>query len=152
MARAPGGALVLCCKHGNPERTMSVLELTSISKHFGAIQALIDMSLTLARRRGGRPDGRQRRGQVHAGEDHRRQLRAERGHDHAAGPPVAFHKPADARDAGIEIVYQDLALCDNLSAAENVFLGRELMRRIGPLRVLELRAACSSAPASCSSS
>jgi simple sugar transport system ATP-binding protein len=50
------------------------------------------------------------------------------------GHAVAFHKPADARDQGVEIVYQDLALCDNLSAAENVFLGREPMRRLGPLR------------------
>jgi len=55
------------------------------------------------------------------------------------GRPVAFHKPTDARVAGIEIVYQDLALCDNLSAAENVFLGRELLRGVGPLRVLDYR-------------
>jgi len=55
------------------------------------------------------------------------------------GRPVAFHKPSDAREQGIEIVYQDLALCDNLSAAENVFLGRELVRRVGPLRVLDYR-------------
>ena len=52
------------------------------------------------------------------------------------GRRVVFHKPTDARAAGIEIVYQDLALCDNLTAAENVFLGREPMRRIGPIKVL----------------
>ena len=40
---------------------------------------------------------------------------------------------------GIEIVYQDLALCDNLTAAENVFLGREVVRRIGPFQVLDYR-------------
>ena len=40
----------------------------------------------------------------------------------------------DAREAGIEIVYQDLALCDNLTAAANVFLGREAKKRI---RLLE---------------
>jgi simple sugar transport system ATP-binding protein len=56
------------------------------------------------------------------------------------GREVAFHKPADARAAGIEIVYQDLALCDNLSAAENVFLGRELVRGFGPVRVLNYAA------------
>ena len=55
------------------------------------------------------------------------------------GRKVAFHKPADAREEGIEIVYQDLALCDNLTAAENVFLGRELMRSLGPLRMLDYR-------------
>src|SRR5918997_5163328 len=48
-----------------------------------------------------------------------------------------FHKPADARGQGIEIVYQDLALCDNLTAAENVFLGREATRRLGPFRFVD---------------
>ena len=48
-----------------------------------------------------------------------------------------FHKPVDARAEGIEVVYQDLALCNNLTAAANVFLGRELKRRIGPLQVLD---------------
>jgi simple sugar transport system ATP-binding protein len=48
---------------------------------------------------------------------------------------VALHGPLDARRHGIEIVYQDLALCDNLTAAANVFLGRELTRRVGPVRI-----------------
>ena len=56
------------------------------------------------------------------------------------GRRVAFHKPADARAEGIEVVYQDLALCDNLTAAANVFLGRELLRGFGPFRVLNYRA------------
>lgn len=47
------------------------------------------------------------------------------------GNAVEFRGPADARSAGIEVVYQDLALCDNLTAAENVFLGRETMYRFG---------------------
>ncbi|MDQ0474760.1 ATP-binding cassette domain-containing protein [Labrys wisconsinensis] len=55
------------------------------------------------------------------------------------GHPVAFSGPADARRHGIEVVYQDLALCNNLTAAANVFLGRELMTRIGPLSVLDHR-------------
>ncbi len=46
--------------------------------------------------------------------------------------------PLSAREHGIEAVYQDLALCDNLSAAANVFLGRELSRRLfGILPVLD---------------
>jgi simple sugar transport system ATP-binding protein len=56
------------------------------------------------------------------------------------GSKVAFKKPSDARREGIEIVYQDLALCDNLTAAENVFLGRELMRGVGPFRILDYTA------------
>ena len=43
----------------------------------------------------------------------------------------------DARQHGIEIVHQDLALCNNLTAAANVFLGRELRRNVGPLKVLD---------------
>ena len=52
---------------------------------------------------------------------------------------VTFHRPVEAREHGIEIVYQDLALCDNLTAAVNVFLGRELTRRIGPFKVMDYR-------------
>ena len=42
------------------------------------------------------------------------------------GRPVVFHSPADARACGIETVYQDLALFDNLDAAANFYAGREL--------------------------
>ena len=41
------------------------------------------------------------------------------------GKPVSVHSPKDAAELGIEIVYQDLALCDNLDIVENMFLGRE---------------------------
>ncbi|WP_433599395.1 ATP-binding cassette domain-containing protein [Nocardia sp. CA-135953] len=41
------------------------------------------------------------------------------------GKPVRVHSPRDAADLGIEIVYQDLALCDNLDIVQNMFLGRE---------------------------
>ncbi|HEU5431308.1 MAG TPA: ATP-binding cassette domain-containing protein [Thermomicrobiales bacterium] len=51
------------------------------------------------------------------------------------GAPVAFASPADARRAGIETVYQDLALAGNMPVWANVFLGRELTR--GP-RLLNL--------------
>ncbi|MBF6210838.1 sugar ABC transporter ATP-binding protein [Nocardia puris] len=44
------------------------------------------------------------------------------------GVPVHVRNPRDAAALGIEIVYQDLALCDNLDIAENMFLGRELRR------------------------
>ena len=42
------------------------------------------------------------------------------------GEPVKVHGPKDANDLGIEVVYQDLALCDNLDVVENMFLGREV--------------------------
>ena len=45
------------------------------------------------------------------------------------GKPVTLHSPRDAAALGIEIVYQDLALCDNLDVVQNMFLGRERTRR-----------------------
>ncbi len=51
-----------------------------------------------------------------------------------------FRTPADARAAGIETIYQDLALCDNLSAADNIFLGREMLtRRFGLFQSVDNR-------------
>ncbi len=41
------------------------------------------------------------------------------------GQPVTVHSPRDAAHLGVEIVYQDLALCDNLDIVQNMFLGRE---------------------------
>ncbi|ESX13847.1 ABC transporter ATP-binding protein [Mesorhizobium sp. LSJC265A00] len=45
------------------------------------------------------------------------------------GQPISFRSPQDARGAGLETVYQDLALCPNLSVAHNMILGREETRR-----------------------
>jgi simple sugar transport system ATP-binding protein len=53
------------------------------------------------------------------------------------GQAQHFSKPVEAREKGIEVVYQDLALCNNLSAAANVFLGREIKKGIGPFRWLD---------------
>lgn len=58
--------------------------------------------------------------------------RADAGTMAVRGKPTVLSTPEDARQAGIETIYQDLALCDNLSAAQNIFLGRELeTRRFG---------------------
>ena len=45
------------------------------------------------------------------------------------GSPVTVHGPNDVSALGVEVVYQDLALCDNLDIVENMFLGRELKHR-----------------------
>jgi simple sugar transport system ATP-binding protein len=118
---------------------MSILELTSVSKHFGAIRALTDVSLTL---RAGEVVGLM--GDNGAGKSTLVKIVAgnfppSAGTMTMQGQPVVFRKPSDARQRGIEIVYQDLALCDNLSAAENVFLGREIMCGFGPVRWLDYR-------------
>ncbi len=118
---------------------MAILELSNISKHFGAIQALSGVSLTL---RAGEVVGLM--GDNGAGKSTLVKIIAgnyppSSGTMTMQGQRLAFHRPSDARDQGVEIVYQDLALCDNLSAAENVFLGRELLRGFGPLRWIDYR-------------
>ena len=55
-------------------------------------------------------------------------LRLDSGAIEMDGVPVAIHSPADARALGIETVYQDLALFDNLSPIDNFYAGRELAR------------------------
>ncbi|MFZ9629380.1 MAG: ATP-binding cassette domain-containing protein [Ilumatobacteraceae bacterium] len=49
------------------------------------------------------------------------------------GTPVNIQNPRDARHFGIEVIYQKLALADNIDAAGNMFLGRELRTRSGSL-------------------
>ena len=56
------------------------------------------------------------------------------------GKPGRFADPDEARRAGIETVHQNLALVDELTVAQNLFLNRELVRRIGPLAFLDRRA------------
>jgi simple sugar transport system ATP-binding protein len=65
-----------------------------------------------------------------------------------AGKDVRFGSPADARRLGIEAVYQDLAIVDQLSLWRNFFLGKELVRSYGPLDVLDkqrMRVECEAA-------
>jgi D-xylose transport system ATP-binding protein len=54
------------------------------------------------------------------------------------GDPVTIHGPKDAVKLGIEVVYQDLALCDNLDVVQNMYLGREAHDAIQVLREPEM--------------
>lgn len=55
------------------------------------------------------------------------------------GRPVRISSPREARALGIECCYQDLALVNQMSIVRNFYLGRELVRRIGPLHWLDIR-------------
>jgi simple sugar transport system ATP-binding protein len=119
---------------------VAVLELKTISKHFGAIEALAQVDLALD---GGEIVGLM--GDNGAGKSTLVKIMAGNfppsgGQMLLEGRPVHFNKPVDARAAGIEVVYQDLALCNNLTASANVFLAREKMRGFGPFRILDDRA------------
>src|SRR3989441_13068905 len=70
-------------------------------------------------------------------------LQPDEGEIRLDGEPVHFRSPLDARRAGIETVYQDLAVAPALDIASNLFLGRELRRKGalgGGLRMLDKRA------------
>jgi simple sugar transport system ATP-binding protein len=116
---------------------MALLELEKISKHFGAIHAVDDISLSLD---GGEVMGLM--GDNGAGKSTLVKIVAGNfpptgGAMRMDGVHLTLRGPADARAHGIEIVYQDLALCDNLTAAANVFLSRELQKGVGTLKVLD---------------
>ncbi len=116
---------------------MSLLELDGVSKSFGAIQALQDVDLRIDAGEalglmGDNGAGKSTLMKIIAGN-----YPPTEGAIRIDDREVHFSKPIDARRCGIEIVYQDLALCDNLTAAANVFLGRELKRGFGPIRYLD---------------
>ena len=118
---------------------MALLELRNVAKHFGAIEALkgVDLSLEPGEVLGLMGDngaGKSTLVKIIAGN-----FPPSEGEIRLGGKMCHFHKPLDARAEGIEIVYQDLALCDNLTAAANVFLGREIKKTIGGLKVLDYR-------------
>ena len=116
---------------------MAVLELQNISKHFGAIQAVNDVSFSLERGEviglmGDNGAGKSTLVKMIAGN-----FRPNHGSLRMDGRELVMHRPVEARQHGIEIVHQDLALCNNLTAAANVFLGRELKRGFGPFSILD---------------
>lgn len=119
------------------EGHLALLELRGVGKEFGAIRALGDVDLAIAPGEavglmGDNGAGKSTLVKIIAGN-----FAPTNGSIAFDGQPVHFTRPVDARDVGIEVVYQDLALADNLTAAANVFLGRELRRRVGPFRFLD---------------
>jgi simple sugar transport system ATP-binding protein len=119
---------------------VAVLQLNKVSKNFGAITALTEVDLALEPGEvlglmGDNGAGKSTLVKIIAGN-----FKPTSGDIVLDQEKVEFHKPVEARHRGIEVVYQDLALCDNLTAASNVFLGRELGRKVGPLKFLDYRA------------
>ena len=101
------------------------LELRAVSKSFGSVQALQGVDFEV------------RAGEVMAlvgdnGAGKSTLIKCvagiysiDDGQIFSEGNPVTIHGPKDAAKLGIEVVYQDLALCDNLDVVQNMFLGRE---------------------------
>ena len=118
---------------------MSILKLENISKNFGAIEALIDVSLGLNSGEvlglmGDNGAGKSTLVKIIAGN-----FKQSSGQIIFDEKQEEFSKPMDARNKGIEVVYQDLALCDNLTAASNIFLTREITKKLGFLSILNFK-------------
>ena len=114
----------------------AVLALDSASKAYGAVQALRQASLAL---HGGEVRGLV--GENGAGKSTLVRLlagvqRPDSGQVVLDGTPVDFHRPIDARHAGIAVIYQEPTLFPDLSVAENVMMGRQ---PLGALRHIDRR-------------
>jgi rhamnose transport system ATP-binding protein len=114
----------------NWERGMAAarLALTGVSKSFGAVAALRDVHLELFAGEAHALVGENGAGKstlvkilagVHA---------PDAGTMTLDGTPVEFHGPADARAAGVAVIYQEPTLFPDLSVAENIFMGRQPLR------------------------
>ena len=105
------------------------LEVRSISKRFGGIQALEEVSLSVFPREivglvGANGAGKSTLINILAGV-----TKADSGEIYVDNAKVAINDPIDARRLGLEIVYQNLALIETLDIASNIHLGRELVQR-----------------------
>src|SRR5690606_15412626 len=135
-----GGRTVRPPNSGSPRghvMAQPILELSGISKRFGAVQALSDVDLTVHAGEvvallGDNGAGKSTLVKVIAGVNP-----ADSGTILWEGKPVQINRPSDAQQLGIATIYQDLALCDNLDIVANLFLGTE-RTALGVLDELEM--------------
>ncbi len=117
--------------------TVDVLTVTDLGKNFGAVKALRDVNLRvdageIVALLGDNGAGKSTLMNIICGSD-----RADEGEVRVEGEHL--RDLTDAQRLGVGVVYQDLALAPHLTVAENMFLGAELTRRVGPFRLLDRR-------------
>src|SRR5579875_3815287 len=118
-----------------------VLEVRGLRKRFGAVQALDGVTFSVAAGEivalvGDNGAGKSTTIKMIAGVE-----QPDEGDILFEGEPVRLNSPAIAEQLGIQTVYQDLALCDNLDIVSNLFLGRELHRTLIPGVIKSIRKA-----------
>ncbi|MGV9339921.1 sugar ABC transporter ATP-binding protein [Streptomyces sp. NPDC003688] len=108
-----------------------VLAAQGLSKSFGAVRALHDVSLELYAGRAHALAGENGAGKSTLIKTLAGVHRPDTGALLLDGRPVVLHGPADARDAGVAVIYQEPTLFPDLSVAENIFMGRQPRRSLG---------------------
>lgn len=117
-----------------------VVEMRNIKKNFGAVQALRGVDLVLHQNEvlglvGDNAAGKSTLMKVLSGA-----YVPDEGQILIEGEQMHYTNPMEARRIGIEMVYQDYALSNNLDVVGNVFMGREVVRAsLGPIRVMDFR-------------
>ena len=114
-----------------------ILEAKNVSKFFGTITALKDANLSLRSGEvlgvvGDNGAGKSTLMKVLSG-----LYNPSEGSIYFEGKEVFFSSPRDSQNLGIEMVYQDLSLAENLPIGDNIFLGREPTRSFGPIKFLD---------------
>jgi ABC-type sugar transport system ATPase subunit len=115
----------------------TILRAAGIGKYFGSVVALHDINLDVYDDEvvglvGDNGAGKSTLIKILSGN-----FRPDVGTIQLEGREIRLGSPADARALGIETVYQDLALCENLDSVYNFFIGREIYRRVFGFRLLQ---------------
>jgi D-xylose transport system ATP-binding protein len=116
-----------------------LLDVDHVSLSFGSVRALADVSLTLRQGEitalvGDNGAGKSTLVRCMSGVH-----RPDSGQITFDGATTDFHSPEDAREAGIETVHQNLALVEDLTVWQNLFLNREITRGVKPFAFLDRR-------------
>src|SRR5215472_12128915 len=121
-------------------RPSPVLSLEHAAKSFGAVQAVVDASIDLYSGEahalvGENGAGKSTVVKILAGVHH-----PDSGHVSVDGSPVSLSGPADAQSAGIAVIYQEPILFPDLTVAENIYMGRQPLRRFHRIDAAMMRA------------
>lgn len=113
-----------------------LLKIDNISKHFGSVVALDDVSLEIFEDEivgivGDNGAGKSTLIKIISGN-----FSADKGDIYFNGKKVYIKNPSEARKLGIETVYQDLSICNNLDSVSNLFIGRELYKNVLGMGIL----------------
>jgi simple sugar transport system ATP-binding protein len=123
----------------NPTPGTPLLELRSVNKRYGAVQALCEVDFWINPHEivgllGDNGAGKSTLIKLMSGV-----VQADSGSIHAFGQPVELRSRQDSEELGIETIYQDTALVDTMSVMRNIFMGREITGGLGFMKHRQMR-------------